>query len=81
MPEAMSWAITALVVVLLAAFVGFVVGISKIPMGRRPRTTTYDRLGRPIGRTENPDFHANPGEDPGGGPDTVPKLRERLRRQ
>lgn len=58
-----GWLITALVVVLLVAFVAYIVGLRALPTSERPITPTYDRFGQPIGMRENPDYHENPGED------------------
>jgi hypothetical protein len=63
--------ITVFVLVLIAAFALALVSMARLPLGERPVTRTYDRLGRYIGRTENPDFHVNPGEDPSQDPDVV----------
>ncbi|HET8630734.1 MAG TPA: hypothetical protein VFL91_25230 [Thermomicrobiales bacterium] len=76
----LPWAITALVVLLLVTFAWSVVSLRTIPLGRRPRTMAYDRFGRPLGLTENPDYHANPGEDHAEGPDEAPQEGERRRR-
>ena len=67
-----SWLISALVAVLLVGFVFYLVGLRRLPMGTRPRTPSYNRLGEFIGLTENPDYHENPGEDPAKGPDIAP---------
>jgi len=61
--EAVSWAIAALVMVLLVAFAWAVVSYRALPTIERPRTRTFDRLGRFIALAENPDYHENPGED------------------
>jgi hypothetical protein len=69
MSEILSWLITALIAVLLASFVFYVVGLRALPIGRRPRTPKYNRLGQMIGIGENPDYRENPGEDKVEGPD------------
>lgn len=76
--ELLSWLITILVAALLLTFAGALLSLRRLPLGRRPTTNIYDRLGRPIGRTENPDYHENPGENAAAGPDTPPR---RLRRR
>ena len=48
------------------------IGLRRLPMGARPRTPSYNRLGEFIGLTENPDYHENPGEDPAKDPDIAP---------
>lgn len=60
----LSLVITAFVIVILVAFVVFLIGLRQIPLDERPKTPTYNRLGQLIGETENPDFHVNPGEEP-----------------
>jgi hypothetical protein len=62
MTNALAWIITALVLIILAAFVLDVISLRSLPTEERPATATYDRLGRFIGRRENPDYHENPGE-------------------
>ncbi len=61
MAEIISWLVTGLVVTILVAFVVYLVGLRRIPLGERPRTAVYDRLGRLIGVAENPDYHVSPG--------------------
>lgn len=63
MDVAIAWAITALVGLLLAAFVLYLVDLRHLPVTRRPRTPTYDRLGGYLGMAENPDYRENPGEE------------------
>lgn len=63
MTDVLSWAITALVVVLLLSFLAALLSLRRVPVGERPRTRTYDRLGRVIDVVENPDFHEQPGEE------------------
>lgn len=58
----LAWLITALVVALLFGFVWYAVSLRVLPTSGRPRTPTYDRFGRFIAKTENPDYHENPGE-------------------
>ncbi len=58
-----SWLITAIVVATLLAFVGYLLGLRALPLEERPRTPIYDRLGKQIGVSENPDYHVNPGEE------------------
>jgi hypothetical protein len=69
MTEILSWLITALVALLLASFVIYVVCLRALPTGHRPRTRKYNRLGQMIGMGENPDYRENPGEDKVEGPD------------
>jgi hypothetical protein len=76
--DLVSWLITAVVVVVLAAFVLYVAGLQALPTARRPRTRKFDRFGRCIGLTENPDYHENPGEDAPSGPDVLPRRTSRL---
>lgn len=59
-----SWLITATVVVTLVPFAIALVAIMRLPLGERPETPIYDRLGRPEGEAANPDYHENPGEPP-----------------
>ncbi|MBX6343250.1 MAG: hypothetical protein IRY97_12380 [Thermomicrobiaceae bacterium] len=73
MTDVAAWLVTALVVALLVAFVLALLSLREIPLGERPRTPLYDRLGRQIAVTENPDYHENPGEDHGADPDHVPR--------
>ena len=61
MADIVSWLITGVVVAVLAAFVVYLLGIRHLPLGQRPRTAVYDRLGRMIGVAENPDYHVSPG--------------------
>jgi len=77
--DQLSWLITAVVVMVLAAFVLYVAGLQALPMARRPRTRKFDRFGRFIGLTENPDYHENPGEDAPSGPDVLARRTSRLR--
>lgn len=79
MTELLSWLITAVLVVVLAAFALYVAGLRELPTDRRPRTGTFDRFGRFIGLTENPDYHENPGEDAPSGPDVLPRRTSRPR--
>lgn len=65
----LPWLITALVVVLLAAFIGSLISLRALPTTERPRTRTYNRYGEFIAERENPDYHENPGEDSREGPD------------
>lgn len=65
MSAIIAWLITALVVVLLAAFVQYIRGLRSLPLQERPSTRTYDRFGGFIGMMENPDYRENPGENPG----------------
>jgi hypothetical protein len=64
MDVVVSWAIGAVVTITLIAFVVYLIGLRDLPMGHRPKTPTYNRLGQIVGLTENPDFHVNPGEEP-----------------
>lgn len=72
MTALLAWSITVLVVVLLLAFAAYAVSLRAIPLAGRPRTRTFDRLGRYLGDTENPDYHENPGEDRDEEPDRRP---------
>jgi hypothetical protein len=72
MTEIVSWLATAIVIVLTAGFTVALISMRQMPLARRPKTPIFDRLGRQIGNTENPDFHANPGEDPARSPDQTP---------
>jgi hypothetical protein len=58
-----SWIVTLLVAVLVVTFAVALLSMRRVPLGARPRTRSYDRMGRFIGWSENPDFHENPGED------------------
>ena len=71
MSDVIAWAISGLVVVLLASFLWSVNSLRALPTWRRPLTRTYDRLGRFLTMRENPDYHENPGEDSAAGPDVV----------
>lgn len=62
MTTVFAWIITALVLLILVTFVRDVISLRTLPTEERPKTVTYDRLGRFIGRRENPDYHENPGE-------------------
>jgi hypothetical protein len=72
MNAGVSWAITAIVVILLGSFARYLFAIWRLPSARRPRTPSYDRFGQELGLTENPDYHENPGEDAAAGPDHPP---------
>lgn len=72
MSELFSWLITALVVVLVLSFVYYLASLRALPTDGRPRTRSYDRFGRLIGETENPDYHENPGELSENNPDIGP---------
>jgi regulator of protease activity HflC (stomatin/prohibitin superfamily) len=71
--EIVSWTATVIVVALIAAFIVALFSLRQMPLAKRPVTPIFDRLGRQIGMTENPDYHANPGEDPAQSPDQPPK--------
>lgn len=73
MTDLLSWLISTVVVMVLAAFALYVAGLQALPASRRPRTRTFDRFGRFIGLRENPNYHENPGEDAPGGPDVLPR--------
>lgn len=60
--EVISWAVTAIVAVILLGFVGYLAGLRGLPVDERPRTAVYDRFGHQTGVAENPDYHENPGE-------------------
>jgi hypothetical protein len=66
-----SWVITVLVAATTVGFVLYLDGLRRLPLGERPRTPVYDRLGRQIGTAENPDYHLNPGTGPSTGAGTV----------
>jgi hypothetical protein len=63
MSEITSWLISGLVVLLLVTFIWALISLRQLPLGQRPRTRTYNRLGQLMGVAENPDYHENPGED------------------
>jgi len=67
--ELLSWAITGLVAILVVTFALSVVSLRRVPLGERPETRTFDRFGRYLGRSENPDYHENPGEATSQEPD------------
>lgn len=69
--DLLSWLITAVVVATLLGFVLYAFGLRALPTDNRPTTPIYDRLGREIGETENPDYRVNPGEDP---PEDAPSV-------
>lgn len=71
MNEIIGWLITALVIVLLLAFVVYIAGIIRLPDKERPKTPTYNRFGEVIDERENPDFHINPGEKLIDYPDSI----------
>ena len=73
MTDALSWLISVVVVAILACFLVYIVGLRALPTDKRPTTPVYDRLGREIGLTQNPDFHVNPGEDPRAEPPSTPR--------
>jgi hypothetical protein len=81
MSQLFPWVATLLVAVVLGAFVWYLVSLRHLPTTGRPRTRTFDRLGRFIAERENPDYHENPGEDaledPDIAPDEAPKAAER----
>ena len=58
-----AWVITGLVVVLLLAFVAYLLALRALPTDERPLTPSYDRFGQPLGDRPNPDYHENPGEE------------------
>jgi hypothetical protein len=68
----LSWVITALTLVLLVAFIGYLFGLRSLPTAHRPRTRTFDRYGDFIEERENPDYHENPGEIAHNNPDIIP---------
>lgn len=73
MAAVIAWTITALVILLLLAFIGSLISTLAMPAGERPRTRTYDRFGRVMGLAENPDYHENPGEDGAAMPPAIPE--------
>jgi hypothetical protein len=73
----LPWLITALVVALLATFIGYLVSLRALPTAGRPRTPTYNRYGEFIAERENPDYHENPGEDSPRDADSGPEPSER----
>ena len=70
--SALSWLISGLVALLLVSFGLYLLGLRALPTAERPRTRTYDRLGRLAGTAENPDYRENPGELAEMGPDSAP---------
>jgi hypothetical protein len=68
---AVSWIATLIVIALVVSFVAALVSLRRVPLAQRPKTPIFDRLGREIGETENPDYHANPGEESRDGPDRL----------
>lgn len=71
MSVAVSWIATAIVIALVVSFVAALISLRRVPLAQRPKTPIFDRLGREIGETENPDYHANPGEESREGPDKL----------
>lgn len=69
MSDVVAWAISGLVAVLLASFAWGLASLHTLSTRQRPCTRTYDRLGRFLTMSENPDYHENPGEDAAAGPD------------
>ena len=67
-----SWVVTGMTLLLIVSFCFALLSLCHTSLAHRPKTPIYDQLGRPIGMTENPDFHVNPGEDPHGDPDRPP---------
>lgn len=59
----MSWAITLLVLVLIAAFIAYLIAVARLPSFRRPPVPTYDRFGRLFGQYENPGPLIAPGRE------------------
>lgn len=59
---ALGWAITALILAVIASFVVYLIAVARLP-NERPRVPTYDRLGRVIGRYENPGEQIAPGRE------------------
>jgi hypothetical protein len=72
MSQVFSWVVTLLVAIVIGAFAWYLVSLRHLPTTERPRTRTFDRLGRFIGERENPDYHENPGEDSLEDPDIAP---------
>lgn len=64
MPEFVDWLITLLVVALVVAYLCYLASLTRQPDQRRPRTEVYDRLGRPLAKQVNPDYHVNPHDEP-----------------
>lgn len=56
----LSWTITVLVVAAVAAFVAYLVAVSRM-RDERPKVNTFDRTGRMIGLLENPGEEIAPG--------------------
>ena len=72
MNQIFPWVVTLLLAVVLGTFVWYLVSLRHLPTSGRPRTRTFDRLGRFIEERENPDYHENPGEDSLDDPDIAP---------
>jgi hypothetical protein len=47
-------------------FLLYVIGILRLPTGRRPRTPTFDRYGDPLPAAPNPGFQETEHEEEGG---------------
>jgi hypothetical protein len=75
--DLLSWLITTVAVAVLAAFALYILGLRALPTGERPKTRTFDRFGRFLGLTENPDYRENPGDDAPNGPDVLPRRASR----
>jgi len=73
MTAVVSWTVTAMVIALIVSFCIALISLRRTPLAHRPRTPIYDRLGHPIGLTENPDYHENPGEEGRDSPDQLPE--------
>lgn len=60
----LSWLITILVTLAVAGWIIYSVGVQCMPGGERPLVEQFDRLGRPLGEAEAPDYHIMPGVRP-----------------
>ncbi|MCH6468639.1 hypothetical protein [Sinomonas terrae] len=58
--ELIGWAVSALVVLVVVAFIVYLFAVARLP-DERPRVSTYDRHGKLIGRYENPGEQIAPG--------------------
>lgn len=58
----MAWITTGLMITTVVAFVVYLFAVARLP-DERPRVSTYDRYGRPLGRYENPGERIAPGRE------------------
>jgi hypothetical protein len=59
--------ITVLSILAILFFVIYLVGMRAVPTGRRARTPTFDRFGRPLPPSENPGYEETEEEQQGDG--------------